>query len=74
MFMNDEGTKALYEATKDLTDAEFATDLRGRVAALNVLVEIAGKRELIINYRIKPIDNTHNANPKLSVSVMTEVA
>lgn len=70
----DAGTEALHEATKDLTDAEFAVHLRGMVAALNTVVGFATNRELIANYRIKPTDNTPNSNPRLSVSVMTEVA
>lgn len=72
--MADKGTEELRQATEELTDNEFAIRLRGSVAALNTLVELAAERELIVNYRIKPIDNTPHSNPKLIVNVMTEVA
>jgi hypothetical protein len=59
----------------DLTDNELATKMRYNIIELNQLAELAAKRELIVAYRIKEGIKTDGfTNPRIIVSVMTEVA
>lgn len=61
------------ELTK-ANDAELATAIRGMVGLLNVTVEYAARRELIVTYRIKDGIKTEGlTNPRIIVSVCTEV-
>lgn len=58
-----------------LSDAELAACIRDHIAELNKLVDSAAQRELIVHYRIKDGQKSDAlTNPRIIVSVMTEVA
>lgn len=58
-----------------VSDFEIAQTIRNAIKALNELVEVAAARELIVAYRIKDEVKTDGlTNPRIIVSVMTEVA
>lgn len=59
---------------RQATDAELAGAIRGIIGLLNVTVDFAAKRELIVTYRIKDGLKTEGlTNPRIIVSVATEV-
>lgn len=65
---------ALQLELQKATDAELAGALRGIVGLLNVTVDFAARRELIVTYRIKDGLKTEGlTNPRIIVSVTTEV-
>lgn len=58
-----------------VSDFEVAETIRKAIKALNDIVEVAAARELIVAYRIKDGVKTDGlTNPRIIVSVMTEVA
>jgi hypothetical protein len=65
---------ALQMELQKANDAELAGAIRGIVSLLNVTVDWAAKRELIVTYRIKDGLKTEGlTNPRIIVSVTTEV-
>lgn len=65
---------ALKLELQSANDAELATAIRGIVGLLNVTVDFAARRELIVTYRIKDGLKTEGlTNPRIIVSVTTEV-
>ena len=62
------------DTIRDITDAELAALIRSLCIILNFTGEEAAKRELGVTYRIKQNDDSvGHRNPKVMVSVTTEV-
>lgn len=56
-----------------MTDKELAAAIHGQVQGLNDLVQLAANQELVVAYRIKAPQEMNGTNPRIIVSVMTEV-
>jgi hypothetical protein len=56
---------------ENVPDSELAVMIRATVAHLNTLGVEAHKRELIVRYDVKPLNN---GNPVLRCQILTEVA